>query len=134
MGKCYASSNFGGKFPMRLAGEASAGCTVVFMADELPRLLIKEWRTFRGLTQEELADAMEISLGFMSKIETGQKRWNATHLLKASQALGIKPHELLTTDPYRLDPTQAAWDKLTLEERYRLIRLNRALDDPKESG
>lgn len=134
MGKCNASSNFGRKFPMRLAGGANTGCTVLFMADVLPRLLLREWRTFRGLTQEELSDAMEISLGFLSKLETGQKRWNATHILKASRALGIKPHELLTTDPFRLDPTQAAWDALSPEERARLIRLKKALDDPKGSG
>jgi DNA-binding XRE family transcriptional regulator len=43
---------------------------------------IKVWRTYRGLTQAALAQKAEISVPYLSQIETG-KRVGTTEVLKA---------------------------------------------------
>ena len=50
---------------------------------------IKVWREYRGLTQQQLADAAEISKPYLSQIETG-KRTGTTEILSAiAKALDV---------------------------------------------
>ena len=50
---------------------------------------IKVWREFRGLTQQQLADAAQISKPYLSQIETG-KRIGTTDVLSAiAKALDV---------------------------------------------
>jgi DNA-binding XRE family transcriptional regulator len=50
---------------------------------------IKVWREYRGLTQQQLADAIEISKPYLSQIETG-KRSGTTDVLSAiAKALDV---------------------------------------------
>ncbi len=50
---------------------------------------IKVWREYRGLTQQQLADAAGISKPYLSQIETG-KRTGATDVLSAiAKALNV---------------------------------------------
>ena len=43
---------------------------------------VKVWREYRGLTQQQLADSVEISKAYLSQIETG-KRTGTTDVLSA---------------------------------------------------
>lgn len=69
------------------------------MSPSLPLLKLRAWRTHRGLTQEQLAEAMGVTNSMISQLESGARRWNATHLVAAAAALECAPHQLLTTDP-----------------------------------
>lgn len=57
---------------------------------------IKENRQQKKITQEELAELIEISPGFMSLIETGRKRPSLDTLLAICRALEITLNEILT--------------------------------------
>ena len=56
---------------------------------------IKVWREYRGLTQQQLADAAGISKPYLSQIETG-KRTGATEVLSAiAKALDVSLDEVV---------------------------------------
>jgi DNA-binding XRE family transcriptional regulator len=56
---------------------------------------IKVWREYRGLTQQQLADAANISKPYLSQIETG-KRTGATEVLSAiAKALNVTLDEVV---------------------------------------
>lgn len=59
---------------------------------------IKVWREYRGLTQQQLADAVGISKPYVSQLETG-KRTGATEILSAiAKALGVSLDEVIAKE------------------------------------
>lgn len=66
-------------------------------------LRIKENRMLKKITQEELAELIEISPGFMSLIETGRKRPSLDTLLAICRVLEITLNELLTGNQIPLE-------------------------------
>jgi transcriptional regulator with XRE-family HTH domain len=58
---------------------------------------IKVLRTEHGLTRRELAEDAEVSYPYLSEIENGKKRPSSRALLAISDALGLRPHEVLET-------------------------------------
>ena len=56
---------------------------------------IKFWWQQRGLTQEQLAEMVELTPGFISLIETGKKRASLEILLSLCCALNITLNDLL---------------------------------------
>ena len=55
---------------------------------------VKVWREYRGLTQQHLADAAEISKPYLSQIETG-KRTGTTFVLSAiAKALDVSLEQI----------------------------------------
>jgi DNA-binding XRE family transcriptional regulator len=56
---------------------------------------IRVWRTYRGLTQQQLADKAGISKPYLSQLESG-KRTGTTDVLNAlAQALGLTLEDLI---------------------------------------
>lgn len=57
---------------------------------------IQRARTSLGMTQESLAEKVQVSTNYLSKIETGRERPNLEMLGKISVAINISLAELLT--------------------------------------
>jgi len=55
---------------------------------------LKRYRSYRKLTQEELAEKLNLSIPFLSDVENGRKWISPATLVKFADALGIEPHEL----------------------------------------
>lgn len=60
-----------------------------------PHWHVREWRDFRGLTQEQLAERSDMTKSMISEIESGKKRLHDDHVAALSFALGIEPSDLL---------------------------------------
>ena len=58
------------------------------------RLFIKEHREACGLTQEQLADRLDTTKGVISKLESGQQRYNQDWLEELAFALDCHVSEL----------------------------------------
>jgi transcriptional regulator with XRE-family HTH domain len=56
---------------------------------------LKEWREYRDLTQEQLAEKMGTTKGTISKLETGAQPLRDKWVALSSLALGIQPRDLL---------------------------------------
>jgi transcriptional regulator with XRE-family HTH domain len=61
----------------------------------LGRTYIVEWREARGLTQEQLAEGIDLSRSALSKIETSDAPYTQRTLEKMAAVLKCKPYELL---------------------------------------
>ena len=57
---------------------------------------IKNSRLERGLTQEELANILDVSVAFMSRVERGSAAVNLKRLTQIAEELNVSPGYLLT--------------------------------------
>lgn len=57
---------------------------------------IREARLENNLKQEELANKLEVSVAFMSRIERGSSKINLKRLTQIAEILNISPGQLLT--------------------------------------
>lgn len=58
-------------------------------------LHIKKWRKQAGLTQEKLADLVNVHLNTLSRWESGQREPRASEIAKLCEVLGVSEAELL---------------------------------------
>ncbi len=56
---------------------------------------IKVWRKYRGLTQQQLASAAQISKPYLSQIETGKRRGTTEILSAIAKALNVSLDEIV---------------------------------------
>src|SRR5258708_6431016 len=87
----YAASNFAG-MPRRIGNPARRR-----------RHFIKEWREFRGLTQEQLALLFDTSGGSIFRIESLENGYTPDFLQACADALGTHPGTLLMRAPNAAD-------------------------------
>jgi mRNA-degrading endonuclease RelE of RelBE toxin-antitoxin system/DNA-binding XRE family transcriptional regulator len=57
---------------------------------------IKVWREYRGMTQQQLAEKVEISTPYLSQLETGKRTGKPKILLAIARALEVTLDELVT--------------------------------------
>lgn len=91
------------------------------------RHYIKEWRKFRGLTQQQLSERIGIDKSYLSKIENGKKRYDQPFLEATAEALSCEVADLLIRNP--LDPAGpwSIWDQLEPTQRRQWIEIGETL-------
>lgn len=68
------------------------------MADE-DRNYLKEWRLFRGLSQDELAAKIETTKAVISLLENEKRPLSSKWLRRLAEALDTQPGYILDHDP-----------------------------------
>lgn len=71
------------------------------------RIFIREWREFRGLTQEALGEMTNRTKATISRIENGDISYTRDFLEDAADALGTHPGMLLMRAPTQDDAAGA---------------------------
>jgi transcriptional regulator with XRE-family HTH domain len=111
------------------------------MASENNKLAVptflKQWRTFRRITQEALAAKVEMTPPSISQLETGNQGFTDKSLARIAAALDCTPADLLVHDPMRTDsfwPLCQAAEKLEGRDRARLLRTMQMHLDDAEGG
>ena len=60
-----------------------------------PRVIyIREWRELRGMTQDQLADLLEMNRSQISNWESGARRPLFANQIALAKALGVSPQDL----------------------------------------
>lgn len=67
------------------------------------RTFIAEWREFRGLTQEQLAERLDTTKATISRIENRVIGYSQDFLEACADALGTHPANLLSRPPRKDD-------------------------------
>lgn len=72
------------------------------------RHFIREWREFRDLTQEHLAEMLDTTKASISRIESLKQGYTQDFLEACADALGVHPGDLLTRLPTGADQVAVA--------------------------
>lgn len=74
--------------------------TLTHISQDMAKVsFIREWREHRGLKQEQLAEKAEMSKGYLSDLERGNKPYNQRTLEALSDILRCTPADLLSGPP-----------------------------------
>lgn len=91
------------------------------------RHYIKQWRKHRGLSQEKLGERIGVSKSYVSKIETGERRYDQPFLEAAAVVLGCEPADLIVRDPTDPEGIWSIWDQLAPVERVQVVEIARTI-------
>lgn len=81
------------------------------------RIFLKEWRQYRGYTQEQLAEMVDWSVGNVSQLERGLQGYSQEGLEALAEALNCDPGHILTVDPTKHDGIWSIWETAKEAER-----------------
>ncbi len=96
------------------------------MDDKAPHYL-KEWRKFRRMTQQELADAVDTSKSVISDMERGELQLSPKWLRKFAPILKTQPGHILDHDPNTLDNDIIdIWSRIDVTDRDQAAKVLRS--------
>jgi transcriptional regulator with XRE-family HTH domain len=95
-------------------------------------IFVRQWREFRGLSQEQLADRLDMSAAQLSRIESGKQPYTQDFLEAAAHALRTDVASLLMRDPSKEDPNDpdsiwSLWDRAKPGEKRQIVGVSRAI-------
>lgn len=96
--------------------------------------LLKAWRSYRKLTQEQLAEQAGMSPGNISQLEKGLIRYSQDGLEALAEALNCRPGELLSVDPTKEDAIWSLWERATAAEKVQIVSVTQALTKRASGG
>lgn len=85
------------------------------------RTFLRQWRDYRGLTLERLADRVGMTAGNLSQLERGKLGYTQNTLEKLAEALQTDVASLLMRDPTDSEGLWSLWDQAKPGERQLLV-------------
>ncbi len=71
-------------------------------------VVLREIRTEKGLSQDEVAERLDVARNYISYLESGQRYPSLEMLIAVAQALGVRPGEMTDRIAARIDSGRAA--------------------------
>lgn len=102
---------------------------LTYIADmaERPPHYLREWRKFRGMTQQELADALDTSKSVISDMERGELQLSPKWLRRIAPILKTQPGHILDYDPAQVDTDIIdIWSRIDATDRDQAVRVLRS--------
>jgi DNA-binding Xre family transcriptional regulator len=96
-------------------------------AQQRRRLFIKEWRKYRGLSQETLAERTDMSVSNLSQLETNKQGYSWETIQALAEALNCEPGDLFTVDPTKDNAIWSIWERAKPAEREQIVAVAKAL-------
>lgn len=99
---------------------------------ELLGLRVKEFRKQKKLTQEKLAEIIDVDNGYISKLEVGQNFPSITTLEKIADVLDVELYELFRYTNYKSknfkEEINMIYDKLNKDKQFTLYQVAKAME------
>lgn len=87
----------------------------------------RQWREYRGLTQEQLAERLETSVASISRLEGGKQPYTQDVLEALADALNTDPASLIMRNPEAPEAMWSLWDRAKQGERQLIEELARSV-------
>lgn len=95
----------------------------------------RQWRKFRGLTQEELAEMVGVSAPSISQLERGVQGFTDSTLEALASALACNPGDLLMRNPLDEDAPWSIWENLKPDQKRSAMLFIKAMEaDTQKTG
>jgi transcriptional regulator with XRE-family HTH domain len=91
------------------------------------RTFIREWRQFRNLTLEQLADRLDMTASHLSMLERGQRGYAQDTLEAIANALQTDAASLLVRDPSDPEAIWSVWEQAKPGERRQIVEIAKTL-------
>ena len=91
------------------------------------KTFIRQWRQYRTLTLEQLADRLEMTASHFSMLERGQRGYTQETLEAIAEALQTDVPSLLMRDPTDPDAIWSIWDQAKPGERRQITEIAKTL-------
>jgi transcriptional regulator with XRE-family HTH domain len=91
------------------------------------KTFIREWRSHRNLTQEQLAERVDMSPGNLSLIERGLQNYTQDTLESLANALQCGPADLLMRNPLDGEAIWSIWDRAKPGERRMIVDIAKTI-------
>ncbi|MRI57383.1 XRE family transcriptional regulator [Methylobacterium sp. DB1607] len=88
---------------------------------------IKEWREYRGLKQEQLAERIGKSVATVSQIESRKQDYTKTTLEAIADALMCEPADLVMRNPLDTEAPWSLWDQADTGKREQIISIMKVI-------
>ena len=88
---------------------------------------IAQWREYRGLTQEQLANRLGMTQSHLSMLENGKRGYTQETLERIAEALQTDPASLITRNPTDDDPIWSIWEHAKPSERRMIVDIARTV-------
>ncbi len=85
------------------------------------RLFVREWREYRELTQEQLAERVGQSVSNISQLERGLQGYSQEGLEKLADALRCDVGHLFMVDPTKDDAIWSIWERAEEGQRREIV-------------
>ena len=87
------------------------------------KTFVREWRIHRGLTIEQLADRVDMTEGYLSMFERGQRGYTQNTLEALADALQTDAASLIMRDPSQPDAIWSVWDQAKEGDRAKIVSI-----------
>ena len=71
-------------------------------------VVLREIRTEKGLSQDEVAERLDVARSYISYLESGQRYPSLEMFISVAQALGVRPGEMMDKITARIDSGRAS--------------------------
>jgi transcriptional regulator with XRE-family HTH domain len=90
-----------------------------FLMKKVPRQrwFLRQWRLYRGLNQEQLAERLNMTQTAISKLENNNVAYSQPVLEALADALSCRPADLIMRDPFQNNDLFALIDGLCPEQK-----------------
>ena len=97
------------------------------------KYFFREWRDYRGLTQAQLAERVDMSTSFISQLERGEQGFTDSTLALLAEALQCEPGDLLMRNPIDTETPWSIWDNIPVAARPQAIEILKTFQQKKAS-
>lgn len=98
-----------------------------FMRPMPQRHFIREWRKYRGWSQDRLAEAVGVDQSKVARIERRKQGYDQQFLEDVALALNCTPADLITRDPSQPESIYSIWDQVPPERKAEAAEVIRVL-------
>lgn len=89
---------------------------------------IREWRKYKKMTQQEVAERLDMEQGTISKIENRTYPINLDFLEKLAFVLGIEVADLLSVNPLKPNPPKLIYSKVRTADPELQLQVMKVVD------
>lgn len=86
-------------------------------------IYLREWREYRNMTLEQVAEALDITAGAVSQVELGKNNYTRAMLEFLADLYNCTPADLLMRNPLDTEAPWSIWDQAKPGERAQIISM-----------